>query len=121
MTMTRVEQFLSKRSKAAQKRRAANCPPIADLLPVVDLVAVRRQLGRWCPITQDEFARRFGLSAGTVRDWEQGRRKPNGVARVLLVLIAHEPALMEAALKAAVDRLEQLGAGEFCQDDPRTR
>lgn len=41
-----------------------------------------------------EYARRCG------RDWEQGRRRPSGAARVLLTVIAHEPEAIERALAA---------------------
>ena len=54
------------------------------------------------PVTQDAFARRFGFSAAAVRDWEQGRRKPEGAARVLLFLIAHDAIGIEAAIQAAI-------------------
>lgn len=53
-------------------------------------------------LSQREFAALFGLSTQTVRAWEQGTRKPNAAARMLLRLIAREP---EAALRAV--RAEQ--------------
>ena len=59
----------------------------------VDVRAVREKLG----LTQDDFAKAFGVSAGTIRNWEQGRRKPEGPARVLLNVIRRNP---EAVLRA---------------------
>jgi putative transcriptional regulator len=44
---------------------------------------------------------RFGLQLGTVRDWEQRKRQPDGAARVLLTVIDKEPEAVERALKAA--------------------
>jgi putative transcriptional regulator len=33
----------------------------------------------------------MGISAGTLRNWEQGRRKPEGSARILLRIVARHP------------------------------
>lgn len=52
-----------------------------------DIKALRGKMN----LTQEEFASRFGLPLGTVRDWEQGLRRPNEAARVLLEVIASEP------------------------------
>ncbi len=62
-------------------------------VPAVDVAAARKKLG----LSQDGFARAFGVSPGTVRNWEQGRRQPDGPARVLLRVIEKEP---EAVLRA---------------------
>jgi putative transcriptional regulator len=59
-----------------------------------DVRAIRARL----KLTQPAFARRFGLSLGTVRDWEQGRAAPDQAARVLLRVIETEPAAVERAL-----------------------
>ena len=63
---------------------------------IPDTVDVRDIRGR-LRMTQREFARRFGFSVYSVRNWEQGRRKPEGPARILLTIIDREP---EAALRA---------------------
>jgi putative transcriptional regulator len=48
-------------------------------------------------LSQTEFARAFGISAGTLRNWEQGRRQPTGPARLLLRVAAKRPkAVLEA-------------------------
>jgi putative transcriptional regulator len=64
--------------------------------PRVDVAALRKRLG----MSQPVFARMFGLSVGTVRDWEQGRCQPDGPARVLLCIIEREPKAVERALAA---------------------
>lgn len=64
------------------------------MVPVVDVRAVRKKLG----MSQDSFARQFGVSAATVRNWEQGRRRPEGPARVLLQVIDKEPEAVKRAL-----------------------
>ena len=62
----------------------------------IDVKAVRRKLG----LSQQSFAARFGISTATVRNWEQGRRRPEGAARVLLTIIDKEPAAVRRALDA---------------------
>ena len=60
----------------------------------VDVRAVRTRLG----VSQVHFARLFRVSVATVRNWEQGRRRPEGPARVLLTLIEREPEAVKRAL-----------------------
>jgi putative transcriptional regulator len=63
----------------------------------VDVKAIRAKLH----LAQPEFAARFGLSVGTVRDWEQGRASPDRPAQVLLRVIEAEPDLVQRILKTA--------------------
>lgn len=42
-------------------------------------------------LTQDAFAKAYGLAPATVHDWEQGRKSPNRAARAFLTLIAADP------------------------------
>ncbi|HWE05763.1 MAG TPA: hypothetical protein VG274_03590 [Rhizomicrobium sp.] len=53
----------------------------------VDVKAVRQKTG----LSQDVFAVTYGLSAGTVRDWEQRRRAPDQAARMYLHAISKDP------------------------------
>ena len=59
----------------------------------VDVKDIRTKLS----MTQKEFAERFGFTVFSVRNWEQGRRQPEGPARILLTIIDREP---QAALRA---------------------
>ncbi|GAK50948.1 Xre family DNA-binding protein [Candidatus Moduliflexus flocculans] len=52
-----------------------------------DVQNIRKQYG----LSQDAFARLLGISVSTLRNWEQGRRKPEGAARVLLRVAAKHP------------------------------
>jgi putative transcriptional regulator len=61
---------------------------------VVNVKMTRKKLG----LTQDQFAARFGFSAGAVRDWEQNRKQPEATARVLLTVIDREPEAVQRAL-----------------------
>lgn len=62
---------------------------------MVDVVAIRKAEGR---LTQQAFAKRYGLTFGAVRDWEQGRKRPDRAARIVLQLIASEPEAVRRAL-----------------------
>jgi putative transcriptional regulator len=63
----------------------------------IDVPAIRRSLG----LSQSRFAARFGFTAATIRNWEQGRTRPDGPARILLAVIAHHPEAVEDALRKA--------------------
>jgi putative transcriptional regulator len=49
-------------------------------------------------LTQEEFAARYAIPLGTLRDWEQGRTEPDTPARAYLKVIAAEPDLAARAL-----------------------
>lgn len=62
--------------------------------PETEVRSLREKFG----LSQDKFAHLVGISVGTLRNWEQGRRKPEGPARVLLQVAAlHPEALLEIA------------------------
>ena len=52
-----------------------------------------QQVRRTFHLSQDAFARFMGVSVGTLRNWEQGRRRPTGAARVLLRIAIRRPEL----------------------------
>lgn len=60
----------------------------------VDVKAIRAKTH----LTQDQFAAHFGFSTGAVRDWEQRRKTPDTVARVLLTVLDKEPDAVRRAL-----------------------
>jgi putative transcriptional regulator len=66
----------------------------------VDVAKIRRRL----KLSQAKFAAKFGIPPGTVRDWEQGRRKPEGAARAFLVVIDKETKAVERALAPTMGR-----------------
>ncbi len=66
-------------------------------VPMPDVRATRKRLG----LSQAEFAARFGFQPATLRNWEQGRTRPDGPARVLLAVIARHPEAVEDALRMA--------------------
>ena len=62
----------------------------------IDVAKLRHRLG----LSQAAFARAFGLDVTALHAWEQGRRRPDRAARVLLAVIAKEP---QAVLRALAD------------------
>ena len=56
---------------------------------------IRRALG----MSQEEFATRFHIPIGTLRDWEQGRKDPDAAARAYLTVIGRNPAAVTEALR----------------------
>ena len=63
-------------------------------VPLPDVVAIRSKTG----MSQPAFARSIGIPLGTLKNWEQGRRRPDGPARVLLALIDKRPTIVQEAL-----------------------
>ena len=58
-----------------------------------DVSRIRKKYG----MNQQEFAALLGISVGTLRNWEQGRRKPQGPAKVLLKIAEKKPeAILES-------------------------
>jgi putative transcriptional regulator len=55
-------------------------------------------------LTQEEFARDFGIPLDTVRDWEEGRKQPDQAERSYLFVIASEPDAVRNALKRRPQR-----------------
>jgi putative transcriptional regulator len=68
-----------------------------------------RTLRRVLKLSQEEFAARFHIPVGTLRDWEQGRKEPDAAAKAYLHVIASEP---EIVRKALANRHRRTRAGE---------
>ena len=75
--------------------RPATKAQLARARRVPSVRALRAKLN----LTQEQFAARFHLPLGTVRDWEQGAHRPDKAARVLLSVIAKDPEAVARALK----------------------
>ena len=89
----------------ADRHRAALADPDARPATRARLASARRvpmvrELREKLNLTQREFAARFHLPLGTVRDWEQGAHRPDKAAQVLLTLIAKDPDSVTRALKS---------------------
>jgi putative transcriptional regulator len=62
-----------------------------------DISALRRFVG----LTQMQFAQAMGISVHTLRNWEQGRRRPDGPAVALLRIAARHPRIIRENLESA--------------------
>jgi DNA-binding transcriptional regulator YiaG len=62
-----------------------------------DVAALRRFVG----LTQSQFAQAMGISVHTLRNWEQGRRRPEGPAIGLLRIAARHPRIIRENVKSA--------------------
>ena len=80
--------------QAGKIRRKKMRPSRTTTFKPAAIKRIRSLLGK----SQSEFAMMIGVSVGTLRNWEQGRRKPEGSARVLLqVAEKHPDALLDLA------------------------
>ena len=93
----------------AERHAAALADPDAQPLMEADmdrmkqtprLKIIRRVLG----LAQEEFAARFHIPIGTLRDWEQGRSEPDQPARAYLKVIAVDAAMVQRALETRPPR-----------------
>ena len=57
------------------------------IITVPDIAKTRAKVG----LSQTQFARLMGVSVRTLQDWEQGRRRPSGAARTLLMVADKNP------------------------------
>ena len=63
-------------------------------VPEPDVAAIRGRTG----LSQPAFAKSIGVPLGTLKNWEQGRRRPRGPARVLLALMEKRLGIVQAEL-----------------------
>jgi len=73
-------------------------PTTPDELRTARRVPRTKTLRRALALTQEEFAARYHIPLGTLRDWEQGRCEPDQPARAYLTVIAHDPEGVKRAL-----------------------
>ena len=82
---------------AAMSDRDAR-PMTPEQLRAARRVPRTKTLRRALALTQEEFAVRYHIPLGTLRDWEQGRCQPDQPARAYLAVIAHDPEGVKRAL-----------------------
>jgi putative transcriptional regulator len=66
-------------------------------VPRVDVRRMRLKM----ELSQAQFAAKFGFPPATLRNWEQGRSRPDAPTRVLLAVIAKHPEAVEDVLRKA--------------------
>jgi putative transcriptional regulator len=86
-----------------QIEQAASADPDARPLTEADFKRMKRTpqakvIRRALDLTQEEFAARYRIPLGTLRDWEQGRSEPDQPTRAYFTVIARDPEGVERAL-----------------------
>ena len=94
MKETAFKELLTSIRQAGRIRRGILKPSRATTFRPADVKSVREKLGA----SQTEFALMIGVSVATLRNWEQGRRTPNGPALALLRVAARNPRAVAEAL-----------------------
>jgi putative transcriptional regulator len=88
--------------------RAARADRDAQPLTESDLKRMKRTpqakiIRRALELTQEEFAARYHIPLGTLRDWEQGRAEPDQPARAYLTVIARDPERVNRTLNSRLN------------------
>ena len=60
------------------------------------IIAIRKKMN----LSQTVFAKVLNVSASSIRQWEQGKRKPSGSTKILLELLEKSPHLLDYRLSA---------------------
>jgi putative transcriptional regulator len=94
------EELVSSIKDAGRIHRGETKPSRTFVFEPDDIREIREKLHK----SQSEFARMIGVSVGTLQNWEQGRRQPEGPARALLVVASHAPKVVAKALAEATRR-----------------
>lgn len=87
MNQPLFDELLESVRQGGAKLRGEQSPSGIFDYPDPDVRAIRAHYG----LTQELFAQLLGISLGTLRNWEQGRRRPDGAARMLLKVAAKHP------------------------------
>jgi putative transcriptional regulator len=94
MKRAAFRELLRSVRQAGQIQRGRLKPGRVTTFRPADVKAIRDELG----MSQTEFALMIGVSVATLRNWEQGRRTPDGPALALLRVAASNPRAVAAAL-----------------------
>jgi putative transcriptional regulator len=93
MKRSDFDKLVTSVRQAGRIHRGEQRPSRVTTMEAADVRKIRDALG----VTQDAFALMIGVSVATLRNWEQGRRVPDGPAQALLRVAAANPkAVMDA-------------------------
>ena len=96
MSKTTISDKMLRPMSTEAVEKAAHADLDAQPLSQVDLKRMKQTprvkiIRRALNLTQEEFAARYHIPLGTLRDWEQGRAEPDQPTRAYLTLIALDP------------------------------
>ncbi len=94
MKASDFDKLITSVKQAGRVRRGLQRPSRVTALDAADVRAIRDRLDA----TQEDFALMIGVSVATLRNWEQGRRVPEGPAQALLRVAAANPEAVVTAL-----------------------
>lgn len=95
--MTDIPELTSEQLSRAIPARVRKRLMLGQFESGEDIAALRRFVG----LTQTQFAQAMGISVHTLRNWEQGRRHPEGPAIALLRIAARHPRIIRENLEPA--------------------
>jgi putative transcriptional regulator len=91
------EELIKSAQEALQIAEGAVEPAFVHVPEKIDVAAIRKRKN----MSQERFAKTFGLAPSAIRDWEQERRAPDRTARILLAVIDKNPEAVSSSLDAA--------------------
>ncbi|HVF59558.1 MAG TPA: type II toxin-antitoxin system MqsA family antitoxin [Thermoanaerobaculia bacterium] len=94
--MTDIPELTEHDFARAIPARVRRCLMVGQFESGEDVAVLRRFVG----LTQTHFAQAMGISVHTLRNWEQGRRRPEGSAIALLRIAARHPRILRENLES---------------------
>jgi putative transcriptional regulator len=86
--MSTFERIMAGLNEALEHAKGNEVPGMRVYVPdELDVAAIRKRTG----LSQPAFASTIGVKHGTLKNWEQRRRQPEGPARVLLAMLDRNP------------------------------
>ena len=95
--MTRIPELTEEQLSRAIPARVRKRLMEGNIESGADIAALRRFVG----LSQAQFAQAMAINVHTLRNWEQGRRRPEGPAISLLRIAARHPRIIRENVKTA--------------------
>jgi putative transcriptional regulator len=100
-----IPKLIANEAIKSAGRDGRDAPPLTEsdlkgMKGVPQAKIIRRSL----ELTQEEFAARYHIPLGTLRDWEQGQSEPDQATRAYLLLIARDPDHVNRVLNQSPDK-----------------